>query len=211
MVHRRNNAFGGIVVLVGSLLVVFGAVLPWIELKSAGVAVAAGPVELQAAYKSAMDVGELPTVIMWLGVSTGLIALALIATRVRGLGVMWRIFALMTLAFPAVIAVALWSAVLKGPDTKTLGGMVQSALQNTGLLTTEAGQGLYILTIGAALVLIGCFIPAIRSARVNAFSPAQGRVLQREDYGAPPGWYPVEGGSRYWDGQAWTEHFEPGS
>ncbi len=26
---------------------------------------------------------------------------------------------------------------------------------------------------------------------------------------AAPGWYPVEGGQRYWDGQQWTEHFHP--
>lgn len=26
---------------------------------------------------------------------------------------------------------------------------------------------------------------------------------------AAPGWYPVEGGQRYYDGTAWTEHFQP--
>ena len=25
----------------------------------------------------------------------------------------------------------------------------------------------------------------------------------------PPGWYPHEGGQRYWDGTAWTEHRAP--
>jgi len=25
-----------------------------------------------------------------------------------------------------------------------------------------------------------------------------------------PGWYPVEGGHRYWDGSTWTGHFQPG-
>ncbi|WP_179420300.1 DUF2510 domain-containing protein [Pedococcus badiiscoriae] len=29
------------------------------------------------------------------------------------------------------------------------------------------------------------------------------------EQGASPGWYPVRGGQRYWDGQAWTEHFTP--
>lgn len=26
---------------------------------------------------------------------------------------------------------------------------------------------------------------------------------------AEPGWYPVQGGQRYWDGQAWTDHIAP--
>lgn len=27
---------------------------------------------------------------------------------------------------------------------------------------------------------------------------------------AAPGWYPVDGGQRYWDGGRWTDHFHPG-
>lgn len=26
---------------------------------------------------------------------------------------------------------------------------------------------------------------------------------------AAPGWYPVQGGQRYWDGQKWTDHIAP--
>ena len=26
---------------------------------------------------------------------------------------------------------------------------------------------------------------------------------------APPGWYPAEGGLRWWDGNRWTEHVQP--
>jgi hypothetical protein len=29
------------------------------------------------------------------------------------------------------------------------------------------------------------------------------------DQRATPGWYPVDGGQRYWDGTAWTEQFQP--
>ena len=31
------------------------------------------------------------------------------------------------------------------------------------------------------------------------------------DQQAAPGWYPVEGGQRFWDGSAWTEQFQPSS
>jgi len=30
------------------------------------------------------------------------------------------------------------------------------------------------------------------------------------DSNTPAGWYPSDGGHRYWDGAAWTEHFRPG-
>lgn len=205
MIHRRNNAVGGIFILVGSILIAFGAVLPWIEVRSGALGIGAGPVELQAAYRSAIDVGEAPSIVQGLGVFTGLVALGLIATRIRGLGVMLRVGALAGLVFPAFIVAAAWTAVLKPPDNK-----MQSLLQASGLLTTEAGQGLYVLSIGSALVLVGSFIPAIRSSQAVALVPPPRQHPRRDEYEVPPDWYPVEGGYRYWDGRAWTEHFEQG-
>jgi hypothetical protein len=41
-------------------------------------------------------------------------------------------------------------------------------------------------------------------------------VSDQQPYGqtpepVPPGWYPADGGLRWWDGQQWTEHVQPAS
>jgi hypothetical protein len=41
-------------------------------------------------------------------------------------------------------------------------------------------------------------------------------VSTQQPYGStpepvPPGWYPVDGGLRWWDGSQWTEHAQPGA
>ena len=33
--------------------------------------------------------------------------------------------------------------------------------------------------------------------------------MSDDDPAVPPGWYPVDGAQRYWDGNAWTEHVAP--
>src|SRR5947208_603743 len=55
---------------------------------------------------------------------------------------------------------------------------------------------------------------ALVTAQATSRETARGHYKQRgramsDDNGTPAGWYPSEGGERYWNGSAWTEQTRP--
>lgn len=226
--HRRNNVAAGLIVVSGALLLILGAFLPLLTLKSPDVGLNIGIAEVSLQYQQELVPVELQMLLIPLGLLLALLGLFLIATRIRGLGILWRVGSLTCFALAGGLALYCWNIIGGDPigilnasgrpneeANDELGDFLEAALQNTGLLTVNPGIGLYVVSLGSALTFIGCCIPATRRTEVvQAPLPPSHMVVAphgstRALQATPSGWYHVEGGYRYWDGQRWTDEFSP--
>jgi hypothetical protein len=157
-----------------------------------------------------------------LGGAVGLavLALLLLVTRVRGLGVVWRVMALVVVAGVGLISVIAWTtienpaSVVTDPESP-FGRSLESGTklaQNLGLLEIKPALGLWLLTVGTGIAGIGLLVPALRGHRFDAV-PSVAQVLPPPTASAPSaGWYPdqVDGRFlRYFDGARWTDALRP--
>ncbi len=193
--HRRNNAPAGFVLLVGALLMAAGSTLPWGEFD-----VAAGLDQPPLPYNgnhifgfdqtiaydgSVSNFGR--TILIISGIVT-LCALALFATRVRGLGAAWRVIALGSLVPVAPVIGSLWSIFDETPGTdleQADSPPVRAfglALRTHGV-TSIVGPGLMLLSLGFGVAVVGALLPASRSRRV--VRPAGARPPVYGDWLAP--------------------------
>jgi hypothetical protein len=170
--ERRNSSLAGALLLLGALLTTFGAARPWAEITITALNVKGLRLDLSAVPQLSSDAGNLQALVFGATALMGVSALLLIAMRVRGLGVICRLGGLLGLLGPALLTYYLWTValgdpakVLDVPSASTLDkavGIAESLLSHAGLLTVSPGQGLYALTLGVAIGLIGCFMPGTR-------------------------------------------------
>jgi hypothetical protein len=108
---------GGIAILVGAALIGFGATQPW---ATGAATIAWGPLSgLTPNGKLGFDLllapdglyGDVKPLILGATIFMAIVALLLIATRVRGLGMLWRILTLSTAAGLGLICATAWSVV----------------------------------------------------------------------------------------------------
>lgn len=170
---RRNNVLPGMLLLGGAIAIGASTLGAWAKVSGPDIALGNGKIGFNAIPNmSASSDSDATTILL---VTAGVIAvsgLLLIATRVRALGLLWRLIALAGLVLPAILAVALWrdvtgdpAQVLSDPNASfvsRLGGLLTSGLENLGLVSLTPGSGLWLLTGGGIAVLIGIVVPAIR-------------------------------------------------
>ena len=108
--------------------------------------------------------------ILW-GACGGLVVLALLllATRVRFLGIVWRAGGVVVAAVPTFYVYAAWAFVsdpmgaIGNEDTGTLARLARAgadATRTLGLWDVTPGPGLYLLTAGILVFLIALLIPS---------------------------------------------------
>ncbi len=132
-----------------------------------------------------------------------LMGLALLLTRIRYVGAVWRVAALVSLVATAILSLFLWRfiadpAAAAGDPTwfRRIAPDVASALTDA---TLDPGLGLYLLLGGSVFGLLAAFIPAFRTEKTVRTDDAK--------KGLAPGWYPEPNSrarTRYWDGEKWT-------
>jgi hypothetical protein len=217
---------GGIAILVGAALIGFGATQPW---ATGAATIAWGPLSgLTPNGKLGFDLllapdglhGDVKPLILGATIFMAIVALLLIATRVRGLGMLWRILTLLTAAGLGLICATAWSVVSnptsvladsESPLGRILGGL-NSVAESSGLLQIKPGLGLWLLTIGCGIACIGALIPAIRH---STFVPALQSTHPALASAHPPmsaGWYPDHldvSQVRWFDGAQWTTFTRP--
>ena len=173
--HRRNNAGAGVLLLLAAMLMGFSAVLPWAQFT--GPSLSLGHATTQIGYDYTPGVNA-PTgdttraVIIGFAIALAILALALIATRVRGLGVLWRLLALPILALAAWGVWEFWATAIAQPDrfladspdvADQIFGAGFRLAELIGVVHVDAGAGLWIVSAACVLGLLALVIPAGRS------------------------------------------------
>ncbi|HEV2887098.1 MAG TPA: hypothetical protein VGX49_09335 [Jatrophihabitans sp.] len=175
--HRRNNALAGIVMLNGVLVMAVGSTMPWGEFEVGGLNQPTLPYQGRHVFgfdqtiTSTGSVSDFHPAILIISGVVALCALALFATRVRGLGALWRVIALGSLVPVALVIGSLWSVFDDDPGTEleaTNSAPVRAfgLAMRTNAVTSSIGPGLFALTIGGAVAVLGALIPAFRSKQV---------------------------------------------
>lgn len=191
--ERRNNSLAGALLLLGGLLTVFGAARPWAEITITALNVKVLKLDLSAVPQLSADAGNLQALVFGAAALMGVSALLLIGTRAQGLSVIWRAAGLLGLLGPALLTYYLWAValgdpakVLDDPSASTLDktlGIAELLLSHAGLITISAGQGLYAMTLGAAVALIGCLMPGTRGREQVALA-TPGPAMQQVPSGS---------------------------
>lgn len=203
--------------LIGAALVAFSGTKPWAQGSIAAVWGRLAGLQLNGAlgFDHALapgpEEGDVRPAIFAAAAVLAVAALLLFITRVRGVGLLWRLLALAATAVPAWIAVVAWEVVENPASLVTDGDGAGRGIEFTvqaaavlGVAQASPGVGLWLLTAGSALAVIAVLIPASRSVEPmhRSFEPATAG-------GSPAGWYPAPDGQgrlRFFDGYAWTPH-----
>lgn len=194
MIHyRRNNALAGIFMLVGCMLIGVGSGQPWVHIGIPWLHFDAD-FGFDQTVMSDGTTFDFKKLIIAIAVITSICAVALIATRVRGLGVLWRIIALACLAVlggamafvwpvandPAVLAHNIHNSAAR---TALIGGA--TLLKDFGAVSVGPSAGLWTVTVGVAIGVIGALIPG---AHRDQWVPIYGPMPPGPP---PPGSYPA--------------------
>ncbi len=189
------------------MLMGFSAVLPWARF--VGPSLSLGRATTQVGYDytpgvNAPDGDATRPLIIGFAIALGVLALALIATRVRGLGVLWRLLALLVLALPAWGVWEFWAIAIAQPDRfladdPTTAGQIFGAgfrlAELIGAVHVDAGAGLWAISAACVLGLLALVIPAGKSV----VGPVNGVVGPPYGAGYAPGYPP----------QAYPPHYPP--
>ncbi len=193
--HRRHHGWTVLVLLFGVLLIAAGSTLPWGEFALGGTD--QPPVPYGGSHVFGFDqtvrfdhsVSNFgPALLIISGVLT-LCSLALLLTRIRGLGIAWRVIALGSLVPLAPVLDSLWSIFDESPGTdleQADSAPVRAfglAMRGGGVAST-VGPGLILISLGFVMVVLGCLIPAARSQQLirpaGAKPPTYGDFLKPE-------------------------------
>jgi hypothetical protein len=215
-----------VALLVGAALLAFGAGQAWLEGR---VTIPWGPFSELAPNKAlGFDTllapggqhGDVRPLLLGGAAVVALCALLLFATRVPGVGVFWRLLALAAVAGTGIVAAVAWTVVsdptsVVAEDQSRLGDVMRTAesiATSSGLLEVGPGRGLWLLTIGCAVVGIGAFVPAGRGARQSVRATHESPASVPAGGSMPPGWYPDQVDARFvrfYDGLRWTNAVQP--
>lgn len=171
VVHRRNNAAPGIGFLVAGLLILLSSFLPVIDFTTASVNLPGVTVAPKTSYN--------PDPIglwLWTGGFTFAFGVILLATRIRGLGILWRILAAIPVLIMGAYAAFVWyflsnpqASLAPDGDTSAGAGIIQglaTGAQDAGLYSFSAGVGLVILTVAVIVGILSIFLPSGKSQRI---------------------------------------------
>lgn len=182
--HRRNNAPAGFVLLVGALLMAAGSTLPWGDFQLL-TGLDQPPLPYGGSHIFSFDqtiaydgsVSNFGPVLLIVSGAVALCALALFATRIRGLGAAWRLIALGSLVPVARVVGSLWSIFDETPGTDL--ARADSApvrafgvAMQTHAVTSGVGPGLMLISLGLGVTVLGSLIPASRSRQLVRTTPA---------------------------------------
>jgi hypothetical protein len=223
----RNHSVSGVALLLAAAITAFGATQSWATGAAtvpwgrfAGVAAHGSP-GFDFLLMPGGHYGDVRPLLLGGAAALAVLALLLFVTRVPGLGVLWRLIALVTAALLGFAAVSAWT-VVNDPSTvvatttdSSFGqalGIGVSLAKSFGLLELQPGIGLWLLTIGTGLAAIAALIPAGRGWSMatpgpapRAFQPPGGATLSA-------GWYQDQLDGRflrYFDGMRWTDAIRP--
>ena len=178
---RRNNVLPGFLVAVGGVLVFLASTKPWIVVTGFPISVTFKSI-VQAGvdpnFSQGAD-GNLRQLMQILAGGVGVAGILLLATRIPGLGVLWRLAALGLAVIPGLIFYHVWQAAnaspleaLQDPSASVVDkfkGLFLGGMEAVGLIHVGPATGLYLGIAGLVCVVLGCFVPA-------RHSEAQGRT-----------------------------------
>jgi hypothetical protein len=176
--HRRNHAVAGLALVLAGALTWLATTQSLVRID--GPAFTAGSAKkLGLEIKTGLDYGMDPEIQLTLyAAALGFVVmgLLLLITRVRYLGLLWRVGALCSLGITGAVVVAAWmfvsdpaSAISDADaDTQRLfrGGL--SVAKGLGLLDVSAAGALYLLTAASIVALLGVLTPAFRRTEAVA-------------------------------------------
>ncbi|MBM6399016.1 DUF2510 domain-containing protein [Phycicoccus sonneratiae] len=202
--HTRSHAIAGVAMGAGAALAMAGTLFPVFRVSGGSV-----PPELWSALGLGLDdgavslAGSFRSYVVLTAVWAGVMGIALVLTRVKYVGPVWRVAALIGLSAAAFVAFVMWVLVL---DPLSVVGRptwftADAPLLVSGLrgATLEAGLGLWLLTVGTCVGVLAALVPAFHTHRVVK--------THNSSRGLEPGWYPAPNSrrrTRYWDGEKWT-------
>lgn len=175
--RSRGIAVGGLVVLVGALVIGFATTQPWVHLGtsvldvfgiSPSVSVRFGDVPL-----GSVGGPDLAIVLLGGDVLLAVLAVLLVAVRGRGPRILLRLGCGLLAAAAGVVAIGMWVAIGSPatigdlPNTNQVidtAARLLALARDGGVLDVAPGTGLWLLTIGAGLALVGACLPAVRTA-----------------------------------------------
>ncbi|MEV8212509.1 DUF2510 domain-containing protein [Leifsonia sp. NPDC077715] len=169
--HRRNHAVAAIGFIIAALLIGFGLLFPYgvfTLLKGADLLVT-------PTHDFALDETS-AALLLAIAIFLAILGLLLLITRVRYLGVLWRILGLAAIVVPAIYAFTLWSFIndptvtmkeqSNGNVFSEAFALVSDASRGSGWDLT-AGLGLWLLSAGVVCGILAALIPAIRRQEVS--------------------------------------------
>jgi hypothetical protein len=168
VVHRRNNAAPGIALLVAGLLILLSSALSVAEIGGGSLTLFGVSVSPGTSYDPD-PVG----LWFWTAAFVAGFGLILLLTRVRGLGILWRILALIPILIMGAYAGFAWyfishpEQLLTSSDQTTQDleqGLAQGAQALTGIHVSP-GAGLIVLSAAILIGIIAIFLPSIKSEK----------------------------------------------
>ena len=163
MIRERRNAYlASLFLLVGVACLVVGTYVPAIEL-SPKFGLDFG--HLSIAPSTGVDSSDAFPIMLSFGAAILILAVLLGITRRRGLGILWRILTALFVVIPLTITAGLWNDVANPADIATdsnlsLGSRFGGLLAAANLGDASPGLGLWLLTLGCLVILVGCLVPS---------------------------------------------------
>ena len=224
--NTRNHAVAGTALLIGAAVSAFAATQAWVSADAtvplgryAGLGMN-GSLGFDHFVTPGGSGGDVTPLLMGGAAALAVVALLLFATRIPGLGVLWRLVALATAGLLGLTAAAGWAvindpvSVVADPESSagTILGLGLSAAEFFTAGSVGPGLGLWLLTVGAGVAAIGALIPAARGRSVETpIAPGTAFQPPRPDP-MPAGWYPDQMDGRFvrfFDVARWTDAVRP--
>jgi hypothetical protein len=224
--NTRNHAVAGTALLIGAAVSAFAANQAWVSADAtvplgryAGVGVTRS-LGFDHFVTPGGAGGDVTPLLMGGAAALAVLALLLFATRIPGLGVLWRLVALVTAGLLGLTAAAGWGvindpvSVLADPESSagTILGLGLSIAEFFKAASVGPGLGLWLLTVGAVVAAIGALIPAARGRSVELPTVPVAPFQPPHPGPMPAGWYPDQMDRRFvrfFDGVRWTDAIRP--
>jgi hypothetical protein len=164
MIRKRRNAYlAGLFILVGVLLLIMGTFMPAINVTATGSTSVLG---FTISKSASVGVPSLLPIMLAFGSMLLWAAAVLAFVRRRGLGILLRAWTLGCLIVPAMFTGTFWFLVQRPPvtgskDVFSIGKHITARAQGD-ISVASAGAGLWLLTLGCVVVIVGCFVPSTK-------------------------------------------------
>lgn len=170
--HRRFHTKSGLALLLAGVLTAAATTQGFVRITGSSlVDVAARGIGLQGDTGVDYTVDDQRRIVLVVAALGFLLAgCLLLLTRVRGIGVIWRLTALACLLMTAVFVAFGWTFINDPSASFTAHQSLLSRVETGGFNTARAigaisvqpGPGLYLLTAATVIALVGVLVPAVR-------------------------------------------------